>query len=182
MQLRLDTTAVDARHGRPVNKLGPALADILAERNISQSELARRLDVTASAVNLWTRGRATPSRDNIIRIEDELAVEPRGSLLMLAGYAPDDHDSATVESLLRADPGIDPEDKRVILRIIRNARARYTQVEAEPARVLNLDDPDEVELWSKTTFSEDERWQLIVARRRLLAGSGPSGAEVDRGA
>lgn len=160
-----------------MNKLGPALDQILTERGISQSELARRLDVTASAVNQWARGRATPSRDNIVRIEDELAVEPRGSLLALAGYTSDDSEAPTVESLIRADPTLDPEDRRVILRIIRMARERFAQ-----AFEVDMDDPDERELWSKTSFSEEQRRGFIVALRQLRAESARRpGTEISRG-
>jgi transcriptional regulator with XRE-family HTH domain len=91
---------------------------------MSQSELGRRLGVTAQSVHLWTRG-GRPSRAHLERIEDELAVTPRGSLIEAAGYAVEVSDAPTVESLLRADPGLDPEDKRVLLRIIRLARERF---------------------------------------------------------
>lgn len=110
-----------------MTQLGDALAQLLHERGMSQSELGRRLGITGSAVNLWARGKSKPSRENLARIEDELAVEPRGALVRLAGYAAPDDGGPTVESLLRADPGLDPEDKRVLLRIIRMARERYAQ-------------------------------------------------------
>jgi hypothetical protein len=76
-------------------------------------------------VNLWIRNRSKPTRDNIVLIEDELGIEPRGQLLGLAGYSingtPAEH---TVESMIRADPGLDPEDKRVLLRLLLLARER----------------------------------------------------------
>lgn len=111
-----------------MTQLGDALAQLLHERGMSQSELGRRLGITGSAVNLWTRGKSRPSRENLERIEDELAVEPRGTLVRLAGYATPADDNPTVEALLRADPGLDPEDKRAILRVIRLARERYAEV------------------------------------------------------
>lgn len=112
----------------PVKRFGDALTQLLHERGISQSELGRRLGVTGSAVNLWVNSRAKPSRDHLERIEDELAVDPRGSLLNLAGYSSDgEPGAATVESLIRADPGLDPEDKRVLLRIIAMARERHAR-------------------------------------------------------
>jgi transcriptional regulator with XRE-family HTH domain len=63
-----------------VTQFGDALTQLLHERGLTQSELGRRLGVTGSAVNLWANGRANPSRENIERIEDELAVEPRGAV------------------------------------------------------------------------------------------------------
>lgn len=107
--------------------LGDAIHEHLVEAGLTQSDLARRLGVTSSAVNGWARGKTPPSRENLERIEDELSVEPRGALMRLAGYAAPDDAPPTVESLLRADPGLDPEDKRVLLRIIRMARERYAQ-------------------------------------------------------
>lgn len=110
-----------------MNQFAQVLEQVLQGSGITQSELARRLDVTSSAVNLWVRGSNLPSRENIERIEDELAVDPRGSLLTAAGYSTERDDRPTVESLIRSDPGLDPEDKRVLLRIIRLARERYAQ-------------------------------------------------------
>jgi len=102
-----------------------ALRALLQERGVSQAALARRLGLTPQAVSAWVTGGTTPSRDNVVLIEDELAVQPRGSLLTVAGWAHEDTAAPTVESLIRADPGLDPEDKRVLLRIIANARERF---------------------------------------------------------
>jgi len=110
-----------------VSAFSDALRALLQERNATQSGLARRLGLTPQAVSAWITGSTTPSRENITALEDELAVEPRGSLLNLAGYATDEPGSQTVESLIRADPGLDPEDKRVLLRIIAMARERHTR-------------------------------------------------------
>ena len=107
-----------------------ALRALLDERNISQAELARRLGLSAQSVSAWTTGSVTPTRDNVARVEDELAVEPRGSLISAAGYRTEGPPQVTVESLIRSDPGLDPEDKRVLLRIIRMARDRYAETMA----------------------------------------------------
>jgi transcriptional regulator with XRE-family HTH domain len=113
-----------------MKRFGEALGQLLHERGISQAELARRLNVTSSAVNLWVNGRAKPSRANVERIEDELAVDSRGSLLALLGYSREDEKSQpTPESLIRADPGLAPEDRRVLLRILALARERRTQTQ-----------------------------------------------------
>lgn len=107
---------------------GQALEQLLHENHVSQSELARRLDLTSSAVNSWVKGKSLPTRDNINRIEDELAVDPRGSLLAAAGYSQNnDAEGPTVESLIRTHPRLDAEDKRVILRILRLALDRHTE-------------------------------------------------------
>lgn len=106
---------------------GDALKQLLTERNLSGNEVARRIGVTGTTISYWIAGKTQPTRDNVVRLEDELAVEPRGSLLALAGYSVVDPGTPTVESLIRADPELDPEDKRVLLRILRMARERYTQ-------------------------------------------------------
>lgn len=108
-------------------EFGDALSELLAERGISQNKLGERLGISGSAVSLWITGKTMPTRENIERIEDELAVEPRGFLLRLAGYTDRNDSGPTIESLIRADPGLHPEDKRVILRIIRLARERHAQ-------------------------------------------------------
>jgi len=110
-----------------VSAFGDALKQLLAERNISQNELGRRLDLTGEAVSLWINARTVPKRENVELIEDELAVEPRGSLVQLAGYSTNGLTEVTVESAIRADPGLDPEDKRVLLRILRLARERHPE-------------------------------------------------------
>jgi len=110
-----------------VGTFAEALRALLDERNMRQAELARRVGVSTQSISVWVNGTSTPSRDNVIRLEDELAVEPRGYLLNLAGYSTGPPESPTVESLIRADPGLDPEDKRVLLRMIRLMRERHPQ-------------------------------------------------------
>src|SRR5688572_9264780 len=97
-----------ARRDRPpVATFSDLLRALLDERELSQAALARRIGVSAQAVSGWFAAGNTPSRENVERIEDELAVHPRGTLLRAAGYATDSDDMPTVESLLRGDPGID---------------------------------------------------------------------------
>jgi transcriptional regulator with XRE-family HTH domain len=105
---------------------GEALTQLLAERGLSQNALGQRIGVSGTAVSYWITGKTTPSYENVVHLEDEFAIEPRGSLLRLAGYSADDtSDQPTAESLIRADPGLHPEDKRVLLRIIALARQRF---------------------------------------------------------
>lgn len=61
----------------------------------------------------------------------------RGSLRELAGYAPGSPGGPTVESLIRADPGLHPHDKRALIRIVRMARDRFA-AEAEQDVVLEF--------------------------------------------
>jgi len=109
-----------------VNQFAEALRQLMADRGLSQRQLAERIGVTPSAVNFWAHGTSRPTRGNVVALEDELAVEPRGWLLNLADYRAEDNEpTPTIESLIRADPGLDPEDKRVLLRIVANARERF---------------------------------------------------------
>ena len=45
-----------------------ALQDFLDSHSITQSELARMLDVPKQTINNWVKGRAMPSYDRAIRI------------------------------------------------------------------------------------------------------------------
>ncbi|MBF0411014.1 MAG: helix-turn-helix domain-containing protein [Candidatus Riflebacteria bacterium] len=54
--------------------LGYRLKALLAEKNISQSELSRQLDVTRTAVNLWTQGKNEPDIDTLKKIASALGV------------------------------------------------------------------------------------------------------------
>lgn len=113
----------------PLNAFAATLRALLDEHGLSQAALARRLGISPQAVSMWTASDTTPSRENVERLEDELAVEPRGTLLTAAGYATDNNATPTVESLIRSDPGLDAEDKRVLLRIVALARERHTQAQ-----------------------------------------------------
>jgi len=105
-----------------------ALRALLAERGMSQRELARRLGISAQAINSWLNTGITPARENVERVEDELAVEPRGWLLELAGYSANAPQSTvSPEVAIRGDPGLHPEDKRALLHVLRIARERHTQ-------------------------------------------------------
>ena len=125
MELVLTTDLMYPNAGTVTGSTFPAALRVLVdERGMSQAELARRLGVSAQSVSSWIVGNSTPTMANVIRLEDELAAE-RGSLLAPAGYAINNTDQPSVESLIRADPNLDPEDKRVLLRILQLARDRH---------------------------------------------------------
>jgi transcriptional regulator with XRE-family HTH domain len=159
----------DAPH---MTTFGELLDHWLNERQMSQSELGRRLGLKSAgaAVNQWVKNRSGISRDHAVQIEDELDVQPRGSLIEAAGYSVTDPGGPTPESLLRADPGIDAEDKRVLLRVLRMARERF-RPSPEPATAsydVDLDDPGERTIWEMDVLPEEERWQHILRLRRHL--------------
>jgi transcriptional regulator with XRE-family HTH domain len=140
-----------------VTTFGDTLKELLSERGLPQAELARRMDITPQAVSAWISGGTIPTHGNVTRLEHELDVKPRGFLLGAAGYATDQPDSQpTVESLIRSDPGLDPEDKRTLLRIILLARERHALKTVRPATTAD-------------EFQEMERLAVLNQERR--AGS-----------
>jgi transcriptional regulator with XRE-family HTH domain len=146
------------------------LRALLDEHHMAQAELARRLGLSAQAVSAWLAGNVKPSHENVSRIEDVLNVEPRGSLLEAAGYLAGDQEAPTPESLLRHDPGLDPEDRRALVRLIRMARERF-RPSPEPATAtydVDLSDPGERTIWEMDVLPEEERWQHILRLRRHL--------------
>lgn len=151
------------------------LRALLEEAGLSQAALARRIGISAQAVSGWFAAGNTPSRDNVERIEHELDVQPRGSLLTAAGYAVERHDTPTLESLIRSDPGLSAEDKRTFLHLLRMARARFAEETA--AYPVDLSDPDEARLWAQDQFSEGQRWRWILELRAGRAGDADVGAQ-----
>lgn len=152
-----------------MHEFGPMLRSLLRDRGLSQAGFARTLGVTPTAVSYWISGQVKPSPERVIEIEDALELEPPGLLLDAIGYSRTAIDTGpTVESLLRADPGLDPEDKRALLRLLALARARH--VEQPGPYPVNFDDPDERRIWDANEFSEGQRWRWILELRAGRAG------------
>ena len=55
--------------------IGEALAQALAEKHMSNKELADRLHVNASQVSRWVHGAQIPTAENTRRIKDELGID-----------------------------------------------------------------------------------------------------------
>jgi|688.fasta_scaffold90173_5 transcriptional regulator with XRE-family HTH domain len=53
---------------------------------LTQRKLSETLDVSQTAVYLWESGRANPSMENIVRLE-QLFETPKGELLIPLAYA-----------------------------------------------------------------------------------------------
>ena len=53
---------------------------------LTQRKLSETLDVSQTAVYLWESGRANPSMENIVRLE-QLFETPKGELLIPLDYA-----------------------------------------------------------------------------------------------
>ena len=54
--------------------IGPRIAALRRERGLSQSELARRIQVSPSALGMYEQGRREPSADTMVALADCLGV------------------------------------------------------------------------------------------------------------
>ena len=54
--------------------IGPRIAALRRERGLSQSELARRIQVSPSALGMYEQGRREPSADTMVALADALGV------------------------------------------------------------------------------------------------------------
>lgn len=104
-----------------MNAFGRALEDELKAKNITQTEFAKRLGVTSSAVSGWATGAKYPSRGNAERIEEALDIQPRGRLRRLL-VAPDSPTELPLEHYISNDETIPEDDRYALLRIVRNIR------------------------------------------------------------
>jgi transcriptional regulator with XRE-family HTH domain len=82
-----------------------------------QTELAARLGVGQNTVSRWSTGAATPSLDDLVRIE-EVCDLPRGYILRRAGYVSSE---LTVPDLIAEDPRLDQERRSILLAAYRAA-------------------------------------------------------------
>lgn len=112
-----------------MSAFGQALWSELKERGLSQTDLARMMGLTSSAVSGWVTGAKTPSRSNAERIEELLDIKPRSSLRRLL-VAPDASEGVPLEHYIRSDDSIPEEDRFALLRIMRNIR--LTSGDPEP--------------------------------------------------
>ena len=113
--------ATDEENPAAMSAFGRALDYELKDRGLSQTDLARMMGLTSSAVNAWVNAAKTPSRNNAERIEELLDIKPRGSLRRLL-VAPEASEGVPLEHYIRSDDSIPEEDRFALLRIMRNIR------------------------------------------------------------
>src|SRR5688572_28622399 len=72
-------------------KLGPKLRDWRQRRRMSQLDLALEAEISSRHLSFIENGRASPSREMVLRIAAtlDLPLRERNSLLLAGGYAPD---------------------------------------------------------------------------------------------
>lgn len=101
-------------------RIGTAVRQLLGE--VSQAELARRLDVDPSVVNRWVNGKAPFDHDDVANIENALGLTA-GTIALVAGlYDPQAGES--VPALIASDPSLDEEDRRLLLALYERSRRR----------------------------------------------------------
>lgn len=125
-------------------QIGTAIASVLAQANVSQTDLARRLTargwaVDQSRVSKWVRGVGEPHALLIYpAIEDECGV-PKGTIFRRAGLV-DDVDSGDLEHAIAMASDLDDDGRNMLTNmylVLKNEAARRAQgtaASAAPAR------------------------------------------------
>jgi len=87
--MTISDVAATVRNGRPEH-IGEHLRYWRRRRHLSQLDLASEADVSARHLSFLETGRATPSRDMVMRLAERLDVplRERNAMLVAAGFAP----------------------------------------------------------------------------------------------
>jgi transcriptional regulator with XRE-family HTH domain len=126
--------------------IGELLRDWRRRRRMSQLDLATEAEISARHLSFLETGRATPSRDMVMRLANhlDLPLRERNRLLLVAGFAPAHHERALDDPSLAA--------VRQAIELILKSH--------EPFPALAI----------------DRHWQLVSANRQvmmLVAGAAP---------
>ena len=97
--------------------LGERILSLRQERNISQADLAQRLDVSRQAVSKWEKGRSSPDTVKLIQLAELLDVDVE---YLATGIKPEPKSVVlnVVETVERV------EEKVVVKEIIRHVRRK----------------------------------------------------------
>lgn len=107
-------------------KFGEALRDAMRVKDVTQEELAERIQQSQPAVSGWINGTNAPKTVEIaFEIERALGVDP-GSLTVHLGYLPPEalKTVASFEGVLLADPALTADEKEMLLAAYKSARKR----------------------------------------------------------
>lgn len=102
-----------------VSHFGPALAQALRIRHVTQSELARRLAVTRTTVNEWVNDKSAPAPETVFKIERALGLPP-GDLSIHLGFLPPDVRRAQPRSFMafvRTLSELSDESKEAVIEV-----------------------------------------------------------------
>jgi transcriptional regulator with XRE-family HTH domain len=98
-----------------------ALARARKARGLSQSDVARAVGVTASAVSLWEADETSPRPEIVAKLEAVLGLED-GELTRLLGYLPlgvQREATMSVIAALEADPSLTDEQRDLLAALYR---------------------------------------------------------------
>ncbi len=98
-----------------------ALARARKARGLSQSDVARAVGVTASAVSLWEAGETSPRPEIVAKLEAVLGLKD-GELTRLLGYLPlgvQREATMSVIAALEADPSLTDEQRDLLAALYR---------------------------------------------------------------
>jgi transcriptional regulator with XRE-family HTH domain len=119
--VRVDPRGGTSRRGaRSPAAFGEALRQALADREMSQLELAERLGLSSqSVISQWISETHRPDPARVFEIERQLEVEP-GRLSRLLGYLPTDAMPVLdVETAVAADPHLNAQQREAVLAVYR---------------------------------------------------------------
>jgi transcriptional regulator with XRE-family HTH domain len=97
-----------------------ALKSHLRDGDVSVSQLAAKIGVNRNTIYLWRDGKREPQRSQVFKLEKGLVI-PSGSLSYLLGYIPIGG-TITVETVIRHDRRLDPEDQERLVAEYRRLR------------------------------------------------------------
>lgn len=89
-----------------------ALVELLAAKGRNQSDLARALGLTPSAISYWTTAKSEPEPELVFRAEAALGV-PLGTLSRHLGYVPVGS-PVSVIAALEADDKLTPSERNAL--------------------------------------------------------------------
>jgi len=113
------------RHTLATLQTGRLIREVRGRRGLTQSDLARRIGTTQSAVSNWERDRDTPRVDTLARILDACGFEAD-----MTFRRHDDVDRAQI----RENLAMTPAERLESVRNVSEFRTKAHPVEREPAR------------------------------------------------
>jgi len=112
-----------ARRRPDERRLSDAFREAYEAAGVSQKQIAEAAGVDQPRVSKWARGESQPPLEKL-PIIDTLCGQPLGHILRLAGYVADVDD---VESIIRSDPALGPDDRVSVLKYYRYIRDQHAK-------------------------------------------------------